>query len=379
MSENKTMKKSKLAFVSNGDGTCYVSGVGTCKDQDIMIPAAYNGERVTGIGEQAFYKKSDLTSVTIPDSVTKIGELAFYQCTGLHDIQFIGTSEQWDAVSKGDNWNYHVSAEVLFHCRAEEPDVEGKNIPVSCNDSSADEKNLTEKKVPKDPLAVLSVALSMIFFIVGMFFRAAYNDVEQPSSVKIITFGTYEQDNDLENGKEAIQWIVLEEKDGKALIVSLYALDHGQYNETYTNVTWENCTLRAWLNEDFLNAAFSESEKEMIQTVTASADQNPLYGTSPGNETQDRIFLLSIAEVNQYFESDSERACKPTAYAKAQGAWTSSSEASGGNCRWWLRSPGGYQNYAATVYSAGTVDGYGYSVNYSHYAVRPALWVDLHS
>ena len=76
-----------LEYTSNGDGTCYVSGIGTCTDTDIVIPTVSpDGETVIGIGNSAFYDCSSLTSVTIPDGVTYIGRSAFYFCTSLESI-----------------------------------------------------------------------------------------------------------------------------------------------------------------------------------------------------------------------------------------------------------------------------------------------------
>ena len=201
---------------------------------------------------------------------------------------------------------------------------------------------------------------------------------DQLKNIKVgshINFGAYEQDNNTSNGKEDVEWLVLEIKDGKALVISKYALDCKQYNTSYTDVTWETSTLRKWLNNDFLNSAFSADEKAMIPTVTVSADKNPEYSTNPGNATQDQVFLLSITEANKYFSSDSARQCKPTDYAVANGAWESDS----GNCWWWVRSPGNYQNYAAFVDYDGDVlaNGFGVAVDYG--AVRPALWIDLNS
>ena len=67
-------------------------------------------DSVTSIGVAAFYYCSDLTSVTIPDSVTSIGNSAFYDCYSLDTINFEGTIEQWNAITKGDGWNGNVSA-----------------------------------------------------------------------------------------------------------------------------------------------------------------------------------------------------------------------------------------------------------------------------
>lgn len=190
-----------------------------------------------------------------------------------------------------------------------------------------------------------------------------------------VFFGAYEQDNNTSNGQEYIEWLVLEVKGGKALVISKYALDCKPYNTSDTDVTWETCTLRKWLNNDFINAAFSADERTMIPTVTVSADKNPDYSTNPGNATQDQVFLLSIAEVNKYFSSYSARQCKPTDYAVANGAWESDS----GNCWWWLRSPGVYQYYAADVNYDGVFNEFGNYVNLAFGAVRPALWIDLNS
>ena len=76
-----------LDFTSNGDGTCYVSGIGTCTDTDIIIsPISPDGDSVTCIGEGAFSECSSLTSITIPDGVTSIGSCAFEYCDSLTSI-----------------------------------------------------------------------------------------------------------------------------------------------------------------------------------------------------------------------------------------------------------------------------------------------------
>ena len=195
-----------------------------------------------------------------------------------------------------------------------------------------------------------------------------------------VSFGTYEQDNITENGKEAIEWVVLATEGDRSLVISKYALDCQPYNTKYTDVTWEACSLRKWLNDTFLNTAFSKEEQAMIPTMTVSEDKNPDYSTSPGSSTQDQIFLLSIPEVKQYFGSDEERRCVPTAYAIAQGAYISDNYSIGGNkatCWWWLRSPGDNSYSAAAVGYGGYVSSGSRGVNLVNVAVRPALWINL--
>ena len=210
---------------------------------------------------------------------------------------------------------------------------------------------------------------------VNIYGEEVWNKVKSVNVGDVYKFGSYEQDNNKSNGQEDIEWLVLEKDGTKILVVSKYALDCKPYNTSYTDVTWETCTLRKWLNNDFLGSAFSANEKAMIPTVTVSADKNPDYNTNPGNAMQDQVFLLSITEANKYFSSDSARQCKPTDYAVANGACESDS----GNCWWWLRSPGDGQNDAAIVSYDGDVDEYGGSVDYDDTAVRPALWIDLNS
>ena len=191
---------------------------------------------------------------------------------------------------------------------------------------------------------------------------------------EIVRFGSYEQDNDTANGKEEIEWIVLDVQDGKALLISRYALDCQRYNTSRTDITWEECTLRTWLNDEFLNAAFSDREQERILTAKVTADENPRYSTDPGNDTMDQIFLFSIREANEYFSSDSDRQCKPTAYADAKGCYVDGSD---GTTWWWLRTPGRDANVAAFVYANGAIYRLGDYVADGFPAVRPAFWISL--
>jgi hypothetical protein len=203
--------------------------------------------------------------------------------------------------------------------------------------------------------------------------KAGLTNVKAGSTIK---FGFYEQDNNTSNGKEEIEWKVLAVEGNKALVISQYALDCQRYNSTSADTTWEKCTLRTWLNGTFYNAAFGSDYQKMIASSTVTADKIPSSSTSPGNNTTDKVFLLSFTEVIKYFSSDSARQCGATAYAKAQGAYTNTSN---GNCWWWLRSPGFISWSAADVNRDGSVNSSGKFVNLDGGAVRPAMWIDFGS
>ena len=187
-----------------------------------------------------------------------------------------------------------------------------------------------------------------------------------------VLFGSYEQDNKKTNGKEKIEWIVLEKQQNKILVISRYGLDCQPYNDIYENVTWESCTLRSWLNNEFIETAFSKDEQRMVaETIIENAD-NIVYGTEGGEDTLDKVFLLSVDEVRKYFPTDESRKCKPTEYAKINGVWDE-------YCFWWLRSPGKYYSSAAEVHgdSGGGVNIDCGGVGSDGSAVRPALWINV--
>ncbi len=205
-----------------------------------------------------------------------------------------------------------------------------------------------------------------------------WNEIKNIKVGDLYTFGAYEQDNNTSNGKEKIEWIVLDKEGMSLLLVSNKALDCQQYDTLNKDVTWESCSLRKWMNGTFLNNAFSAEEQAQIQSTTVAADKNPFFDNiNPGNATTDKVFLLSITEAEKYFSFAKDRKCIPTAYAIAHGAYVHAKNE--GTCRWWLRSPGGTQNYAAYVFIDGSSGCYGSYVAYDAIGVRPALWLDLNT
>lgn len=187
-----------------------------------------------------------------------------------------------------------------------------------------------------------------------------------------ITFGQYPQG---ENGEVLpLRWRVLDVQGDKALLLTDKLIDGRRYHGKFVDVTWETCALRKWLNGSFFKKAFSREEQSKIAPVTHSTPDNPSYGTTGGNPTQDNIFLLSIDEVEGYFSSGSERKAYATPYAETQGCYVDKAD---GGSWWWLRSSGDYHYYAALVFSNGDVSYSGTNVRLNRGTVRPALWLNL--
>ena len=232
-----------------------------------------------------------------------------------------------------------------------------------------------EKPKTKTPIIAIAAILAVCILAGVLFGTGVFGKKNSFKKVgSIVTFGSYKQDNVLASWKKPIEWIVLDVQDGKSLLVSKYALDARPYDKK-GGVTWETCNLRTWLNDSFLKEAFSAEEQAKIPTVTVIADKNPSYDKDPGKDTRDRVFLLSLPEVERYFKSSAKRQCTPTAYAIAQESF---GEQSLSTCWWWLRTPGLSSSHAACVDADGSVDYDGAYVSYS-VAVRPALWINLAS
>lgn len=204
--------------------------------------------------------------------------------------------------------------------------------------------------------------------IKGSQLSKAYSEIEIGS---VVRFGEYEQDNDEDNGKEEIEWIVLDKKDGRVLLISRLAIDTKQYSKYgIISMSWENSFVRKWLNGTFFSEAFSAECQELIASATVENAVNTVYGTDCGGDTQDRVFLLSVEEMEKY---SSFAACGATDYAKAKGMTMGAD----GNCWWWLRTMGRGSDYAACVFTNGTVQPQGSGVTGRGIGIRPAIWVEI--
>lgn len=204
-------------------------------------------------------------------------------------------------------------------------------------------------------------------------FKAQKNGLSAISLGESVKFGCYEQDNDKSNGREEIEWLVIFVNENRALLVSKYLLDIKPYHSTLTDITWKDCSLRFWLNNDFINSAFSSKHQELIMDSIIPAVNNPSSGTKAGVSTTDKIFILNINEVEKYFPIVIDRQCQPTDSAIANSIYDFDNY----NSCWWLRSPGNFQKNAAGITNFGSVDSIGAFVNSDRIFVRPAMWISI--
>lgn len=170
--------------------------------------------------------------------------------------------------------------------------------------------------------------------------------------------------------REPITFIVLDETQDKVLLLSEKVIDAMPYNTKNEPVTWENSTLRRWLNKEFLESAFSSDEISSILLSRLDTPDNPSYGTKGGYATDDFVFLLSEDEADRYFLMPEDRTASISPLMKEKVYAHDS-----GDADWWLRTPGGRPNRASYVRIFGKIQEGGSVVNDDTISVRPAIWV----
>lgn len=215
-----------------------------------------------------------------------------------------------------------------------------------------------------------------------------------------IYFGTYQQSSDGSVGYNTnpIKWRVLSNASGQLFLLSDQNLDVFQYHVDYESVTWATSTMRSWLNgygaaqntgsdngidytdDNFIDTAFSDGEQgAIVDTTVVNDDNGSIEG---GNTTTDKIFLLSIEEVQNAdygFTDDSSRIATNTAYVAGGGKIGGGMLGVGEADNWWLRSPGNDDDIAAYVNDNGGVRSLGPNVDFVITAVRPAFNLNLNS
>ena len=175
------------------------------------------------------------------------------------------------------------------------------------------------------------------------------------------------------------KWKVLDVKQGKALIISENIIEERAYHDTKTDITWEDCDLRKYLNSKYYQS-LPEIFRNRISETNLINENNQWYGTNGGKNTTDKIFLLSISEVVRYFGDSGQLTKRPKSDSWCIDDQYNSKRVANFNvsaCWIWLRSPGDNGYYASEVNFPGNISMYGHNVNHSSGGVRPALWLNL--
>lgn len=221
---------------------------------------------------------------------------------------------------------------------------------------------------------IVSLVLMMVLFLSSCAMAEEAYTIPVPAVGDIVVIGSYEQDNVLDNGKEPLEWIVLEvnEEEGKAWLMTKYCIDQAIFWHERVSRYWGNSTLREWMNSDFITETFTEAEQSVIlTTIVKNEDRN---GRSAARQdTEDKIYLLSKDEVLHFMPEMADRVAYPTEYAKTKGI-TLSEET--GSCRWWTRTPGARKMDICGMRLDGRISSYGMQdVDWPTNTIRPVMWV----
>lgn len=366
--------------------------------ESIFLP-----ESLTSIGDSAFAGCAKLKTVKLPDSLISIGESAFDGCEALENITLPKTLTSIGASAFRDCLLHTVSVppqitvleDNLFNGCSELKDVYLPERIRTIYPTAFGRCNQLEKVyyAGEDMPSVVypkwskiqwtssyewtykrSAYLYEIFDDVGFIIngeewklfedtgRRIIDDIKDANVDDVVCFGQYEQDNDTSNGKEEIYWIVKDKQDDKLLLASCYILDIQPYHGVNEQVTWETCDLRAWLNGEFLDNAFSDEEMKSISITTNNNPDDKENKVDGGNATEDWVFMPS---------SDVMYDAKPTNYVLAQGIehydryW------------YWFRSPSFEETWFQTTYFFVHLSGGNKADVRVEEGILPMMWINL--
>lgn len=186
---------------------------------------------------------------------------------------------------------------------------------------------------------------------------------------EIISYGHYEQNGKNSDGKEAIEWIVLEVNDEYAIMISRYVLDAARFTNPLRATTYSGSDLRNWLNYDFAGTAFTEKEKAGLTAILFDPGSNPEFsGTNQGGAVADLVGILSIDAIKAYGVPVQ---CRATDYAVGRGVF----RAANGFSPWWTSTMGTYSTMAALARSDGEINYKGRDLSIGTFGVRPVIAV----
>lgn len=188
---------------------------------------------------------------------------------------------------------------------------------------------------------------------------------------------------------ESIKWKVLQKDEQSLLLLADKGMDCKNYHEKEANVTWETSDLRKWLNSNFYSVAFDENEQNAMIEQTLVNEKNGFKNTPGGNDTLDKVYLLSLSDVSNKsygycsnpLVGSASRWQLPTDYTVARGAEAAGSNLTDGkkNCWWWLRTPGESQKKVVNIGNDGHAAEIGSWCESSTISVCPVIKIDVSS
>ena len=299
-----------------------------------------------------------------------------------------------------------VTGSVLFYgCGKEEPAL---NAGTGASETA---KSVMAKPVSEEPATEETVSEEAVTEESEVATEETEPEEETPSPYsydgEYLLFGSYEQDGDLSNGPEPIEWIVLDQNENGTLLLSRYILAAQAFDTEKKESSWEESTLRTWMNQDFYQEAFDGEQQALIRETTLKNPDNAFYMQGfEGNDTVDHVFCLGYDDIEKYFEYNvwdeannvghsQQLMAEPTKYAADNGVKTFKITSNDYNtiykkdgytkdivgmktCYWWVRQVGSTSD-SFCVADYGGYAGWNrfYSVNYDDFGVRPAVYVDI--
>jgi RNA polymerase subunit RPABC4/transcription elongation factor Spt4 len=401
---NATRARSEKAlaafeFEEHMDGTYTVTGLLDKYALNITIPVgvvaignnAFEGceaitvtlpEGLLKIGSSAFKGSQDLSSINLPKSIFSIGDEAFMDC-GMLDIEIPASVRKVgrDAIKNTVADLRKVAEEKRI---AEEARREKERRDASAARKAKEAEAIRKAEAAKKAKEKRKAEEAKRVEAARLIEKARKAEAEKAAIDASWSIGTVHGFGNSQtcdaSGIIPIKWRVIDRSGDWALVITEESIEYQPYNNTEEEVTWETCSLRKWLNEDFYNRAFSPSEQNLIGVGTQYADSNSVNQLSGGNNTQDKVFILNISEAEGYFKTEDERKAVPSARAKSlaeierkrQGNFVFPEDYG-----WWLRTPGATYRTAAQFTTYGMTWSCGVGVNRYGY-VRPVIWVAIH-
>lgn len=216
-----------------------------------------------------------------------------------------------------------------------------------------------------------SILFLLVLFILFHSVNAANAELKIGDSIFL---GKYEQDNNLDNGPEEIEWIILDIFENQALVLSKYCLETVIFYPSRVPMYWGKSDLRTWMNSIFYQAVFNEEEQSKV-LLSSINNSNPHGISGAGKNTEDFVFLLSKDEVLKYFPKQEDRIAYPTNYAKTKEITL---DPNTGSCRWWTRTSGARNLDMWGIRLDGRMTAYGMQdVDWPGNMMRPAIVIDL--